>query len=42
MRNILIHRYKDIDDKIVFDSIPKLIQDTSEYIQTILPRLDSL
>ena len=35
LRNTLVHRYRDIDDKIVFDSIPHLVQDIEEYIRAV-------
>ena len=35
MRNIIAHQYGDIDDKIVFDSLGKLIEDSEEFIKKV-------
>jgi uncharacterized protein YutE (UPF0331/DUF86 family) len=42
MRNILVHRYKDIDSQLVFSSIPEALQQYPLYIQQITVYLDSL
>lgn len=42
MRNILVHRYKDIDSQLVFSAIPEALQQYPLYIQQITVYLDSL
>ena len=42
MRNILVHQYKDIDSQIVFDAIPKALEQYPLYIQQIVAYIDSL
>lgn len=42
MRNILVHQYKDIDNRIVFAAIPKALEQYPLYIQQITAYLDSL
>lgn len=42
MRNILVHQYKDIDSQIVFDAIPKALEQYPLYIQQIIAYIDSL
>ena len=42
MRNILVHQYKDIDSQIVFDAIPKALEQYPLYIRQITAYIDSL
>jgi uncharacterized protein YutE (UPF0331/DUF86 family) len=42
MRNIIVHEYMDIDDKMVFDVLPKAISDFKEYIKQVDKYLDKL
>ena len=42
MRNILVHRYKDIDNQLVFSAIPEASRQYLLYIQQITNYLDSL
>jgi uncharacterized protein YutE (UPF0331/DUF86 family) len=42
MRNILVHQYKDIDNRIVFDAIPKALEQYPLYVQQITAYIDSL
>lgn len=42
MRNILVHRYKDIDSQLVFSALPEALQQYPLYIQQITAYLDSL
>lgn len=42
MRNILVHQYKDIDSRIVFDAIPKALEQYPLYIKQITAYIDSL
>ena len=41
LRNILVHQYRDLDEKIFFDSIPDCISQYTEYCQYILKYLKS-
>ncbi|GAB1538853.1 DUF86 domain-containing protein [Scytonema sp. NUACC21] len=42
MRNILVHRYKDINSRIVFLAIPKALEQYRLYVQQITAYSDSL
>ncbi|ARV63073.1 hypothetical protein BZZ01_16695 [Nostocales cyanobacterium HT-58-2] len=42
MRNILVHQYKDIDNKIVFSAIPKALEQYRFYVQQVTVYLNSL
>jgi uncharacterized protein YutE (UPF0331/DUF86 family) len=42
MRNILVHQYKDIDKQIVFNAIPKALQQYRLYVEQIRDYLDAL
>ncbi len=41
MRNRLVHEYDRIDDRIVFDSIPKLLEMVDQYIAFIHQYLEA-
>ncbi|MUG96254.1 DUF86 domain-containing protein [Scytonema sp. UIC 10036] len=42
MRNILVHRYKDINSRIVFLATPKVLQQYRLYVQQVTAYSDSL
>lgn len=42
MRNILVHQYKDIDNRVVFTAIQKALTQYPFYIQQITAYLDSV
>jgi uncharacterized protein YutE (UPF0331/DUF86 family) len=38
MRNLLIHQYLELDYRIIFENVPSVIDDSSEFV-TIVRRL---
>lgn len=42
MRNILVHEYMEIDDRIVYDALPKAIMEYKEYIKQVDEYIDKL
>lgn len=42
MRNILVHEYMDIDDELVFKTIPIAIRDYQQYIKEVEKFLEKL
>ena len=42
LRNILVHQYKDIDNKIVFSAIPLALEQYKLYLEQVTNYFDSL
>jgi uncharacterized protein YutE (UPF0331/DUF86 family) len=41
LRNLLVHVYEEIDDRLIFDSLQQDLDDLSDYAQAIASLLDS-